>query len=84
MFLVMFVITAPTRAGVERTANMKPEYVCCICGKPQTGWGNNPWPVNEDENTRCCDRCNVDVVIPARFDHIMRRSSCGSEQSKQG
>ena len=60
-----------------------PHYTCCICGKQFVGYGNNPWPVNDDENARCCDPCNIDVVIPARFDNIMRRSSGGTEQSKQ-
>lgn len=43
------------------------ENVCCICGKRFTGWGNNPWPVVEDENARCCDECNDTEVIPARL-----------------
>lgn len=42
-------------------------YTCCICGKTFTGWGNNPWPVVEDENARCCDACNGIVVVPARI-----------------
>lgn len=43
------------------------EYVCCICGKKFTGWGNDPWPVVEDENARCCDACNNEAVLPARI-----------------
>lgn len=41
--------------------------VCCICGERFTGWGNNPWPVNTDEDARCCDVCNEEHVIPARL-----------------
>ena len=43
---------------------MAQKQKCCICGKEFEGWGNNPWPVNEDDNARCCDECNYNVVIP--------------------
>jgi hypothetical protein len=45
------------------------EMECSICGNEIEvncfGWdqGHNANPVNED---RCCDRCNTQVVIPAR------------------
>jgi len=42
-------------------------YVCCICHTFCDGWGNNPWPVVKDEDERCCDRCNMLEVIPARL-----------------
>ena len=33
--------------------------ICCICGKEcENEWGNNPWPINNDENARCCNKCN--------------------------
>lgn len=40
---------------------------CCICGREFYGFGNNPWPVNKEENSECCKDCNVNVVIPARI-----------------
>lgn len=43
------------------------EKICCICGKAFVGWGNNPYPVNENEDARCCDECNSKYVIPARI-----------------
>lgn len=46
---------------------MESEYVCCICGKKFTGWGNNPYPVVKTEGARCCDECNDEKVIPARI-----------------
>lgn len=49
------------------------EYVCCICGKKFTGWGNNPWPVVDDENARCCDECNGTDVVPARLAMMYRK-----------
>ena len=44
--------------------------ICCICGKPFVGYGNNPYPVVKDENARCCDTCNDIVVIPARIANL--------------
>lgn len=43
------------------------EYVCCICGEKFTGWGNNPYPVVDGINAKCCDRCNETKVLPARL-----------------
>lgn len=49
------------------------EYECCICGKKFTGWGNNPYPVVDDENARCCDMCNETKVLPARLAQMFGR-----------
>ena len=35
---------------------------CCICCKDINGHGHNPWPLNKDNNTKCCDKCNVKVL----------------------
>lgn len=45
------------------------DEVCCICGEPIEGYGNNPYPVKEDG--RCCDACNIKFVIPARLQAMM-------------
>ena len=37
---------------------------CCICGEEINGYGNNAEPLAEGE---CCDRCNIEVVIPYRL-----------------
>jgi hypothetical protein len=42
-----------------------PGQICSICNGPIVGFGNNAYPVNDG---RCCDRCNVDCVIPARIE----------------
>ena len=47
--------------------NNENTFICCICGKKCTGWGNNPWPVKDGENDRCCDDCNTEYVVPARI-----------------
>lgn len=41
----------------------KEKHVCCICGEEFEGWGNNPYPLVDDENARCCDECNTLVIV---------------------
>lgn len=64
---------------------MKTErHICCICGKPFEGYGNNPdgaaW-LNEkgevefgnfSEEDRCCDECDGRYVIPGRIYMIQK------------
>lgn len=40
---------------------------CCLCGCVITGWGNDPWPLNTDEEAECCDACDFTKVVPARI-----------------
>lgn len=58
---------------------------CCICGKKINGYGNNPCgtlklnnkPVRWKKTDRCCDKCNIEFVIPERVQRyftIKRRS----------
>jgi hypothetical protein len=56
-------------------------FVCCICGQKFEGFGNNPWPIVKDADSRCCDSCNETEVIPARILQIMENRN-GPEQSK--
>ena len=42
----------------------EPEARCCICQRPYKGYGNSAEPVAAG---RCCDLCNMSVVIPARL-----------------
>lgn len=44
--------------------------ICCICHQPiqpKGSWydGNDPWPVSL--TGRCCDDCDMRVVLPARL-----------------
>ena len=36
-------------------------YTCVICQKKCFGYGNNPVPLKPDG--KCCDKCNIQVVI---------------------
>ena len=42
-------------------------FICCICGKEVHGWGNDPWPINNDKDAQCCDECDMNVVVPERL-----------------
>ena len=44
------------------------EEICCICGEPIEGYGNNPRPYKHEG--RCCDACNLKFVIPARLTEL--------------
>lgn len=48
---------------------------CVLCGAPLDGWGNNPYPLSDRGN--CCDKCNVEKVIPARLSHIYESGGYG-------
>lgn len=48
---------------------------CCICGKTKEEYGNRAFPVAPGI---CCDRCNREVVIPARLKKVI------SKQTNQG
>ena len=48
-------------------------HICSICGKKFEGKGNNPYPVTKGEKDVCCDKCNVERVIPARIYSLMHK-----------
>ena len=52
---------------------LKDEHKCCICGEPIEGHGNNPFPVKTEGD--CCDKCNAEVVIPARIEKMKEAAS---------
>lgn len=40
---------------------------CVLCGMPiLPERSNNPWPLTDSEEQRCCKACNWALVIPAR------------------
>ena len=57
------------------------KHICCICGKEFEGWGNDPAPVVMDENAKCCDACDLGVVVPARI-KAMRKERPKNETSR--
>lgn len=57
--------------------------ICCICGMPIEGWGNNPDPVVREPRARCCDECNQRYVLPARIVELYRREKTNDEVVEQ-
>lgn len=51
----------------------KLDNICCICGEPIVGYGNNPEPVKPYSEGRCCDSCNIRFVINARIAQLNRQ-----------
>lgn len=40
---------------------------CCLCKEKYKGYGNNAEPLMKG---RCCNRCNILKVIPARLEEL--------------
>ena len=45
---------------------------CSLCDGNYIFGGNNPQPVIDDYDARCCEQCDVEIVVPARINHIKR------------
>lgn len=52
---------------------------CCFCGDDLNGRGNSTWGcwspleeriLNAGERRRCCDKCNLDIVVPQRLEEL--------------
>ncbi len=54
---------------------MEKEGKCCFCGGKYTNYGNSTWGcwsreeemLGVGEKKRCCNKCNIEVVIPSRI-----------------
>ncbi len=59
----------------EDAADHDPDKMitCCFCGTEML-WknSNNPWPIIDDDTSRCCNMCNANKVIPARLHHMTK------------
>lgn len=40
---------------------------CSLCKQEFVGYGNNPQPILDNIDARCCDHCNDWFVIPVRM-----------------
>lgn len=47
----------------KKNQEAEEKHICSICNKEYVGYGNNAQPVNDG---RCCDKCNLNIVLPAR------------------
>ena len=55
-------------------------FQCVICENTFEGFGNNPYPLSEDG--RCCNACNIDVIV-ARFRNIVSKEEDNIEKERQ-
>ena len=46
---------------------MEEKKICILCGCEINVFGNNPEPVASRDQGECCDKCNWNLVIPARL-----------------
>lgn len=56
---------------------MDDKHICSICGKEFEGFGNNAEPVNDGI---CCDKCNMEVVIPRRLADLNKKEPVDVKQ----
>jgi DNA-directed RNA polymerase subunit RPC12/RpoP len=57
---------------VMQRCNME-EFICCLCGKTVREWPNDPWPVSMNVDAKCCDDCNMRIVVPVRMARMQMR-----------
>ena len=53
--------------GTLKNRGFNPAGKCSLCSGNYVLGGNNPQPVIEDFNARCCHKCNYTVVLSARI-----------------
>ena len=84
----------------ENTPDMHSGEVgtCCLCGGEYVLFGRDPDPLDMDEDARCCAKCDVERVAPARSfvyfkdnnEHMANRKEsgicclCGSNYDNYG
>ena len=54
---------------------------CSICSLEYTRCGHNAQPVN---NGRCCDKCNMTVVVPKRLENLLNPPVEEYEEEEEG
>lgn len=64
-----------TQAQGTGMADAKVSYKCHFCGKMEEGYGNDPWPLDTNPTHRVCEKCNNEVVIPARIEKLTQKES---------
>ena len=51
------------------------KFKCCLCGKEVEGYGNDPSPIEtQNEDDQCCDECNLTKVIPTRINLVISKN----------
>jgi len=51
------------------------KFKCCLCGKEVEGYGNDPSPIQtQNEDDECCDECNLTKVVPTRINLVISKN----------
>ena len=51
------------------------KFKCCLCGKEVEGYGNDPSPIEtQNEDDECCDECNLTKVVPTRINLVISKN----------
>jgi hypothetical protein len=53
---------------------------CSICQRDYDGPGNNAEPINDG---RCCNACNINIVLPTRIIHAYKNAIAQKKESSQ-
>jgi hypothetical protein len=61
----LWITSYKTGKAINQDRRYKVIMICVICGHKLEGYGNDPYPVKSEG--RCCDKCNITKVIPARI-----------------
>jgi len=59
---------------ITKVRFVNPPPRCCLCDELcECEYGNNPYPLcaEDDTESRCCDKCNSEKVLPARLASII-------------
>ena len=57
-----------TEIEIEEEYNPHQIVKCCLCGREIEMWQSaNPWPIVDDDDSRCCHDCDANQVLPARW-----------------
>lgn len=68
----------------EEVKDMVEKPICCLCGQEcENQWGNNPYPLSDNEKDRCCDICNMAKVVPARLGMVNTKSEEEKEEENK-
>lgn len=63
-----------TQAQGTGMADAKVTYKCAFCGEEHEGHGNDPWPLDMALESRVCEVCKNEIVIPARLEMLYKKN----------
>ena len=55
---------------------------CCFCGDEIVGYGNSIRPIIRGKNDRCCDKCNLEIIIPYRMAEYISNREYNNNRSR--